>query len=349
MVGFVHESMFGMGLSMDDASTVTLERCLFEDNSGLVGGGIHSTSSTLTMTDCVMRRNKAVEGGAIALEFSKLTVLNCEFIENEAVSMEDFTPAGGAIFNLHPNAPVIISDCLFENNTADYGGCIASSDASGREPTSITNSVFRGNDAFNSGSVIYDTYDAFSFGGVYSMVNSVVKDNGPFVIEAQVEMRNNLFHHNLGECVRALGSSTIENCTFAQNTASSGAVIYSFSAAPVAIRNSIVAFSGGAMVPVWCISENGVTVECCDFYGNGGGDWLETIDCIASQENANGNLSADPLFCDLSQGDFTLQGNSPCALANSGVACGLIGALDVGCKPIHVEEKTWGAIKALYR
>ena len=347
--GFSSESLFGMGLSMDDASNLTLDRSLFEDNSGLLGGGIYSTSSALTMTDCVMRRNRAFEGGALALEFSEATILNCDFIENEAISpKEESTPAGGAISNRDATAALTISDCMFENNSAEYGGCISSSDASGREPTGITHSVFRGNDASNEGSVISDVYDNFSFGGLYSMDDCVFMENQMFVIAAQVQIRSSLFVHNLGECVRAQGSSTIENCTFAQTAASNGGVIHEASES-LAIRNSIVAFSEGGIIPVTCTTKS-VTVECCDFYGNGGGDWIDPKGsfCIASQENANGNLSADPLFCDTKLGDFTIQENSPCAPAYSG-ACGLIGALGVGCKPIHVEETTWGAIKALYR
>jgi hypothetical protein len=344
VVGFESESMIGMGLSMDDASTVTVDRCLFEDNTGLIGGGIDCTSSTLTMTDCVMRRNKAHLGGAVDLEYSKLTILNCDFIENEASHSDQGTSAGGAIRNEDTTAPVTISDCVFENNFADIGGCIVSRDAYGREPTSITNSVFRGNDSFNGGSVLYDVYDYASFGGVYSIVDCIFMENDPYVlIEAQVQLRKSLFLRNRGECVRAIGASTIESCTFVQNTASSGPVIRSFSQLPFLMSSSIVAFSGDGMFPVKCTSESIVTVECCDFYGNGGGDW---VDCVAGQENANGNLSADPLFC--AQGDFTIHENSPCAPSNSG-NCGLIGALGVGCGAVSVESKTWGQIKGLYR
>jgi predicted outer membrane repeat protein len=344
VVGFAFESMIGMGLSMDDASTVTVDRCLFEDNTGLDGGGISCTSSTLTMTDCVMRRNKAHRGGAVNLEFSKVTILNCDFIENEAISQE-FTSSGGAIRNLDTNDRVSISDCLFENNFADIGGCIYSRDAYGRDPTSITNSVFRGNSSFNGGSVIYDIHDYASFGGVYSIVDCVFMANDLFVIDAQVQLRKSLFLHNLGECVLARGVSAIENCTFALNTASSGAVITSFSQFPFVMRSSIVAFSG-ALVPLECTPNSIVTVECCDFYGNHGGDW---VGCVAGQENVNGNLSADPLFCDIAHGDLMIQEDSPCAPSNSGVTCDLIGALGVGCGTVSVESKSWGQIKGLYR
>jgi hypothetical protein len=63
----------------------------------------------------------------------------------------------------------------------------------------------------------------------------------------------------------------------------------------------------------------------------------------------NGNLSADPLFCDIAHGDLMIQEDSPCAPSNSGVTCDLIGALGVGCGTVSVESKSWGQIKGLYR
>jgi hypothetical protein len=70
-----------------------------------------------------------------------------------------------------------------------------------------------------------------------------------------------------------------------------------------------------------------VSISCTNIYGNHGGDW---VGVIATQANANGNFSSNPLFCDTTAGDFHLQSNSPCAPANN--SCGvLIGALPVAC------------------
>jgi hypothetical protein len=61
------------------------------------------------------------------------------------------------------------------------------------------------------------------------------------------------------------------------------------------------------------------------------------------------NFSADPLFCGV--GNYYLRADSPCAPGNhpDGFDCGLIGPLPVGCGTVRVEEKTWGAVKALYK
>jgi hypothetical protein len=59
---------------------------------------------------------------------------------------------------------------------------------------------------------------------------------------------------------------------------------------------------------------------------------------VADQYGINGNFSSDPYFCDLENGDLAIAEDSPCARDNSGEACGLIGALGVGCASTPVAE-----------
>jgi hypothetical protein len=103
---------------------------------------------------------------------------------------------------------------------------------------------------------------------------------------------------------------------------------------------------------VHCGGTSAITLTCSDLYGNAGGNWT---DCIADQLGQNGNIFADPLFCDVAADNFTLSSNSPCAPDNSN-GCGLIGAQDVGCDArINVgadprmEATSWGRIKGMYR
>jgi hypothetical protein len=88
-----------------------------------------------------------------------------------------------------------------------------------------------------------------------------------------------------------------------------------------------------------------VIMSCCDIFGNQGGDWIGTF---ADQYGHNGNICADPLFCDPENDDLTLGGDSPCAAENN-PECGQIGAWPVGCGPTPAVEATWGGIKALFR
>jgi hypothetical protein len=89
-------------------------------------------------------------------------------------------------------------------------------------------------------------------------------------------------------------------------------------------------------------------LECCDFYGNAGGDW---VGCIADKYGIDGNFSEDPLFCleDNTEEPYSLHEGSPCLPENS--PCGaLVGAFGLGCGPVtSVEDVSWGAIKATFR
>jgi hypothetical protein len=112
----------------------------------------------------------------------------------------------------------------------------------------------------------------------------------------------------------------------------------------VTADRTIVAF-GTTGEAVRCDGTTTVALSCCDVFGNEGGDWVGSI---SDQYGINGNISADPLFCNPGIGDFTLHANSPCA-PDSNPDCGLIGAWPVGCADTPVETTTWGAIKAIYR
>lgn len=147
-----------------------------------------------------------------------------------------------------------------------------------------------------------------------------------------------------------ISSPAVSNCTFSGNQASEGAGLYCDTYSSCALENTIIAFSMQGEA-VGCIDDAYVTITCSDVYGNAGGDW---VGCIADQCGVNGNISADPLFCDPENGDYSISEYSPCAPAYSPTGCGLIGAHGVGCSLTPVagprwEDVTWSSVKALYR
>ena len=117
------------------------------------------------------------------------------------------------------------------------------------------------------------------------------------------------------------------------------------SSGPSSFENTIIAFSrwgaavaGAGTLPI---------LACCDIYGNEGGDWVGVIE---DQYGINGNISADPLFCDPENGDFTLHEDSPCApFTPPNEECDLIGAWPVGCEVTAIHSTSWGGIKAMFR
>jgi hypothetical protein len=110
----------------------------------------------------------------------------------------------------------------------------------------------------------------------------------------------------------------IENCTSALNGWDGIYLQYG----SLAIGGTISAFNAGAAFG----STSGTsTMTCCDLYGNSGGDWVGPI---AGQEGVAGNISKNPMFCDLAAGDLRLAGGSPCL---NDPTCGRIGAHGQGC------------------
>jgi hypothetical protein len=104
-----------------------------------------------------------------------------------------------------------------------------------------------------------------------------------------------------------------------------GTGVYSNGAA-VCMANNIIARCHG---PSEAISglPGGLAYACNDVWGNTQRNYPVGYDPTGT----NGNISEDPLFCDLALDDFGLLPTSPCAPDHSPSGCGLVGALPVGC------------------
>jgi parallel beta-helix repeat protein len=104
----------------------------------------------------------------------------------------------------------------------------------------------------------------------------------------------------------------------------------------VTLSRTIVAFNTGGAAVFQSADDYYAMFNStnCDLYGNSGGNWTGDI---ASQAGVNGNLSADPLFCDAVNGDYHISAFSPCA---PGVQPNLtlIGALPVNCHPFTIGD-----------
>lgn len=128
-------------------------------------------------------------------------------------------------------------------------------------------------------------------------------------------------------------NARFENCTFVENSAIYGGGIFSYDQSALTLDNCIIAFNrqGPSMS---CYEFGTATLSCTDVFGNDGGDW---VNCIADQSATNGNMEADPYFCDPAVGDFHLADISPCAPENNGCLV-LIGGLGVGCGGVCVDS-----------
>lgn len=193
----------------------------------------------------------------------------------------------------------------------------------------IRNCIFRENTALQGGAINCGYSDAvFKECVVISNHAEEFAGGGTFVHDGRVS-----FSH----CTFAFNESGVDPS--GEREGGGIAVVQ----ADVLLQNCIVAHSTRGE-GISCRDGGTASLVCSNVYGNAGGDW---IGCIADQLGSNGNISADPLFCNPALGDFTLQSGSPCLPENTG--CGLMGTLGVGCGTISIAPMTWGKLKSLYR
>jgi hypothetical protein len=320
-----NEAAWGAGISIYRPSTVTMERCHFEDNHAVgeesYGAGAYCYSEAApTFTECTFTQNESdFCGGGLMMDTGCAAVVqNCDFTGNTAVYGGGFCVwlcgAGG------------FDECTFESNIADSAGGGGLLELGGG--VSVTNSTFTGNESLYGGGLSY----LQTTGGP---VDCTLYENAAYYGGAI----------SYADCASAWATG----CTMVRNRAVSrqahGAGVAVGGPFDVALERCIIAFStsGEAAAAVF----GTVTATECDVFGNDGGDWVEAL---LNQESLRDNTDADPCICDIMAPDLTLCEDSPCLPANN-VPGVLIGAHDEGCEACGsaVQSSTWGAIKAHYR
>jgi hypothetical protein len=153
-----------------------------------------------------------------------------------------------------------------------------------------------------------------------------LNNSGPGIVsKGNLLMKQCIYAGNAGDVLCRGFIFRIEGCTFVDND--SNAIDLSWDPGQGYIRSTIVANNGGAGVysDYWGDIAN-CDISCCDVFGNTGGDYVG----VGDSTGCAGNISADPLFCDSSTGDYHILNTSPCAPDNN--SCGvLMGALMVAC------------------
>ncbi|MBZ0266756.1 right-handed parallel beta-helix repeat-containing protein, partial [bacterium] len=343
------------GAIFSDASEPVLRDCSFLRNRAFSaqlpgdGGGVFTQQSSLSATLCVFRENSSGAGGGGFYSFDEdVSILNgCTFVGNSS-------EAGGGAYLETSFARII--DCEFTGNTADNGGALFISLYSVPELKGCT---FTGNGASpHSGGAIDCWQSTLSVEDCEFRGNTATLDGGAFVANgvSVVVFDGCRFLENTasrnGGALSGLYATSVDflGCTLAGNgAAAAGSALFLQQSGPVTLERSIVAFSVG-LSPVACVNTGSVTAACTDLHGNGGGNWTA---CLSGMGGVPGNLSADPLFCDLAAGDVTILSTSPCMPSNN--SCGvLIGAGAQGClDPTSAEEGlerlSWGSVKGRYR
>lgn len=139
--------------SYDDGS-VSITNSYFANNSGSYGGAILFYKGVLDIKNTAFENNFAFNGGAIDIIDGSYTISNCTFKGNTAKGTgSTFTnyAHGGALCIVYETAgECVISDCIFKDNSAAYGGAVSNSNAKFVDCTFINNTASASNsETFN--------------------------------------------------------------------------------------------------------------------------------------------------------------------------------------------------------
>jgi predicted outer membrane repeat protein len=302
----------------------TIRGCVFEDNQAQYdGGAVYSSGAAPLFRECAFRRNHAEQlGGAVCAGFGIGPRFDsCEFVDNVGTCGVLWCEQGSASFvscsftdhtrNSTAVAWVVYSEltfaeCRFERNSGQVVLGCGTSDTKLR----MTHCTVRDN----------SVTDGWLIRGAYA---------DSLIIEGCTITENDL---SASDVISALGSGfVLTGTTIAHNTTGAEQAVLEFEDCPSAeVSNTIIAFHPGAAVS--CIGSP-PSFECVDIFGNSGGDWSGPI---APQYGTDGNISADPIFCQDGPGDYHIRDDSPCR-PDADPECGLIGAWPVGCWASHVD------------
>ncbi len=320
------------------------------------GGAIYAAHwSDVVIRNCIFKNNRSdFNGGAIAAVFGDPVIEQCTFIENSAYY------EGGALWfdGYEPSySDPILAECYFRTNEAQVGGAV----------------TLRDTEAVISNCVFYDGYAEYYGGGCYSIGgaphyadcsfegNEAAWGAGIYGHDLLAERcwfyQNTAFSGGAGvvlrggetplvtNCIMAYneapyggagmvyqGAGTFSNCTMVFNlgTAGDGASAMEVYGESSAVLESCILAFGPDGVPVAIETGSATAMSCCDVYGNTEGDWVGSIE---EQFGTEGNISENPLFCDVGTDSLKLHDGSSCApYSPPNPECGLIGALPVGCE-----------------
>jgi predicted outer membrane repeat protein len=332
----------GAGIYCDwRGSEPTIMNCQFIGNTA--GSGIYMREDVyITITDCVFDGNSR---GAYVGRFNGIEFVNCIFRNhtNRAVrGSETGITLTGCTFEYNSGGAVEchlmsadISDCTFTGNSAVDGGALY---AGMDSDYNVTDCRFVENSATNEGGAVYcREFNGLTVTDCWFEGNTAVEGGAVYIRTAWIndpQFTRCTFYDNSatgpGGALRVVSEAIVrlDNSTFAENSASYGAIAFASGAGgPQVLLDQCIVVNGKGGGTFTCTSPATATLTCTNVFGNTGGDWQN---CILGQAGSNGNISSDPLFCGaVGSGDLRIRSNSPCATAG----CGLMGSQPVGCGP----------------
>jgi len=320
--------------------------------------------------DAVVSRSAILEGmritggnGGVIIHSSQPSILGNVITGNGPVQ------SGGGIWcsadTFYPWYPLIQGNTITGNVANNLAGGVGTLQ---RMIPDIVDNHIADNEAISGdGGGIY--YRSFENGAVIrgnTVIHNRAGDHGGGIYvwhvgdigTLEVEVSWNLIAGNIADGREGTGNSGggiftwetnawIHHNTIVQNTGDGatgtyGAGIVLDQPGSPLVEKNIIAFNlkGGG---IWCGNGATPTIQNNLAWQNVGGDGVG--DCPTWWQT-NGNIVADPAFCDTLSGDFHLHQDSP---AITHIA-GPLGVYPIpGCGPVPVRHTTWGMLKSKYR
>lgn len=307
------------------------------DSEAPFGAGIYCWNSSAEILDNRFDRNSSDDGASIAV-YGPGTVI----IEGNLILEGDAQDWGGGI-HCSNSSPWIESNTI-SLCSASYGAAIGAVD--GAEPVIVGNTISY-NQCYKQGAGIHTNHGANPTveWNLISYNQAAGYGGGLMCMRGTAYVRYNVFVGNSAAGGGGLNAGLEANLfcvnnTFFSNYASvdgSSIRVGHEPTASILVENCILSNSEN-VAALKCFPGVGAVVDCNDFWSNAG----DYDGCAAGPHD----FYLDPMFCDPCQLDFHIDCQSPCV---GGPACGLVGALGVGCGATRTGPTTWGGIKTLYR
>ena len=243
--------------------------------------------------------------------------------------VDGYAPDGGGIMYCLYADYLSVSNCIFEYGDSMDGAGGAVYIDSGNP--SFIDCEFRSNTSVGSGGAIHCFSSSPTFTGC-SFVENSGGTGGALSLHSwsSPQIAGCVFWNNSagrGGAIYCHGGSNpvVTSTTLVGNAGFDGGGGFSCDASSNPSLDRCITAFGSAGEAVECDGSSSVGLTCCDVYGNAGGDW---VGCIAGQADVGGNMSEDPLFCEIDEVDFRVGCCSPCVDAGG---CGTVGAFGIGC------------------
>ena len=247
----------GGAISAPNTATMRLTRSRFVGNeiSNLLGGAVCADKGTVTVEGCVFEDNSAPYGGAIGSSQATVTLTNSTFSGNAASQMGGAVHSQGLIVEPPLACKLTVNGGSFTGNTASYGGAISVTTAG--SVMEMNGATLTGNKASSYGGAIY-TQD-----GCTLAINATLKENtadgwggAVYANEGSVTLDGVMDGNkaNLGGGVFAQNGTVIVNSNATGNNATKGGALYvNMGSATVNgdLTGNVAEESGGAVYCSW--------------------------------------------------------------------------------------------------